>query len=447
MNLKNELTNAIKESKNALTLNEIIDRIVTNQGQYRMNSKTKKRIKLILTKQSKKSDGFVIKKDDGRFISRKKVEMRLRNKIVKAIKDQGFEINDKNTISKPKMESKESIRKLHYYACKDKYLKSKKFLKKNENELIQFFAEGCEIDIDNFKATIQVVEPETVENNLFRYATLLWSVPVSQGFGRRVRFLVWDENIGKLVGLFAVGDPVLNLTARDDWVGWDYVAKMERLYNVMDIFVLGSVPPYNRLLGGKLTALAATSNEVREYIKNRYQNTKTIIKEEVRDSRLALLTTSSALGKSSLYDRITYNGRTIYNQIGHSKGWGHFHLNHGLFEEMRRYVSWTKPSKASTYHFGQGPNWKIRTARECLVSLGLPGSLLQHGIKREIYTIPLASNFDEFLCGKTDNLDYYDMAFSSLSEYWKERWLIGRVKRKPEYKNISRKDVQKMIHG
>jgi hypothetical protein len=37
-------------------------------------------------------------------------------------------------------------------------------------------------------------------------------VPVSNGFGRRLRYLVWDEHNDKLIGLIAIGDPVFNLS-------------------------------------------------------------------------------------------------------------------------------------------------------------------------------------------------------------------------------------------
>ena len=53
------------------------------------------------------------------------------------------------------------------------------------------------------------------EGDLFRAATLLWSVPVSRGYGRRMRYLVMDESNNKLIGLFALGDPVFNLKSRD----------------------------------------------------------------------------------------------------------------------------------------------------------------------------------------------------------------------------------------
>jgi hypothetical protein len=104
-----------------------------------------------------------------------------------------------------------------------------------------------------------LVKPKSDDELLFRYACAHWSIPVSSGYGRRLRFLVKDESNGKLIGLFGLGDPVYSMRARDEWIKWDSSAKKERLYNVMDAYVLGAVPPYASLLCGKLVAMLVLS--------------------------------------------------------------------------------------------------------------------------------------------------------------------------------------------
>src|SRR5262249_41111946 len=69
--------------------------------------------------------------------------------------------------------------------------------------------------------------------------------------GRRLRYLVWDANNDKLIGIMALGDPVFNLKVRDELIGWDIKDRGKRLVNVLDAYVLGAVPPYNMLLGGQ----------------------------------------------------------------------------------------------------------------------------------------------------------------------------------------------------
>ncbi len=62
----------------------------------------------------------------------------------------------------------------------------------------------------------------------------------------------------------------------------------------MDTFVLGAVPPYSFLLGGKLVAMLAASNEVRAAFGRKYSGAKSVISGEEFDGRLAMLTTMKA---------------------------------------------------------------------------------------------------------------------------------------------------------
>ena len=101
-----------------------------------------------------------------------------------------------------------------------------------------------------------------------------------------MRYLVWDKNNGKLIGIIGLTDPVFNLTPRDAWVGWDASERRERLVHTMDAFVLGALPPYSRILGGKLVALLATSSEVVKHFRAKYSNYKGIISEKKKNPRL-----------------------------------------------------------------------------------------------------------------------------------------------------------------
>lgn len=442
--LRNSIQTELQEADSGLAPKQLIERI-HDQELVEVSDDKAQRLRRILSYEARKDDGLVLRMNGG-YKLRTPVEDSLKQRIKDELEAHGFEIGN-GGIEKPEINSKEDIRKLHAGARREKYEENKEFLEEKEDELLPEFADGSEIDIDELWPRLEVVEAGTHASDLFRYATLLWSVPVSQGFGRRVRFLVWDEHTDKLIGLFALGDPVFNLSCRDDWIGWDHEDRTERLYNVMDIFILGAVPPYNILLGGKLIAMLATSNKVREIIYNRYKGQETVIEEKDKDPRLALLTTGSALGKSALYDRIRYDDRVLYQRIGASKGWGHFHLNNGVFDDMREYLQATRGPDVGGNDFGDGPNWKIRTARGALNELGLPEDLMRHGIQREIYGIPLGKNFDEFLRGETDTLDSYDIQFDDIAGWWKERWLQGRAERKPEYVEHEKEEVAEAIHS
>jgi hypothetical protein len=361
----------------------------------------------------------------------------MRSMILDSLVRQGFALDEtEGTLVLDRIENKEKIRSLYVGPRRDKMLSQSKFLKSDLDSLSHFFADGKDLNLKLFAPCIVEVGDNSDASRLFRLATLLWSVPVSQGFGRRLRFLVLDRSNEKLIGIFAIGDPVFNLQIRDQLIGWNHVQRAKALYHMMDIFVLGAVPPYSDLLCGKLVAMLAATNEVREAVFRKYSGSKTNIEGTNKEPHLVMLTTASALGRSSIYNRIKFKNQTLYYRIGQSKGWGHFHLGNGTFPIIRKYLEQINHPIVTRNRFGQGPNWKMRTIRTCLKEIGLSPDLLRHGIQREIYVAPLALNYREFLNGQSPNPHYYDFSHGELVGYFKERWLLPRAERIQRYRYV-----------
>ena len=103
----------------------------------------------------------------------------------------------------------------------------------------------------------------------------------------------------------------------------------------MDLFVLGAVPPYSYLLCGKLVALLATSQAVQKAFSHRYHGRQSCISRKPLDGRLALLTTTSALGRSSLYNRLRYRELPAFRSVGFTRGFGDFHFSNGIYGDLR----------------------------------------------------------------------------------------------------------------
>ena len=307
--------------------------------------------------------------------------------------------------------------------------------------LRESLAQPRELSVDAISPQLVSVEPGSQEAQVFGAAALTWSVPVSQGFGRRLRFLVRDGSNGKLIGIIGLTDPVFNLRPRDAWVGWNAQGRKDRLVHVMDAFVLGGVPPYSRLLGGKLVALLAASQEVVRAFHRKYGESEGIISKKKKNPRLVLLTTTSALGRSSLYNRLRIpNGvRFLTNMdkdrvpVWQTQGYGHFHVDEGMFRKMVEVLARRNHPYASGNRFGDGPNWKIRVIRQAAVELGVPEECVLHGIRRQVYVIPLATNTRAFLCGHSQAPEYKTTNVEDIAAFWKERWGRPRAQRCPEW--------------
>lgn len=249
-----------------------------------------------------------------------------------------------------------------------------------------------------------------------------------------MRFLIWDKNNGKLIGLIALGDPVFNLGVRDRYIGWDVEQRKEHLVNVMDAYVLGALPPYNMLLCGKLISCLIRSREIKDAFSKKYGNTRGIISGKKKEASLTLVTTSSALGKSSVYDRLKLDGLKYMIPIGYTSGWGHFHIPDDLFSDLRDYLRLVGDFYEKNYRFGNGPNWRLRVVRKSLALIGLNPNLLRHGIKRQVYICRLATNPEEYLRGEVNRPDYNDLlSVNEISSRALERWVVPRSIRRPDY--------------
>jgi hypothetical protein len=293
---------------------------------------------------------------------------------------------------------------------------------------------------------LERIKGDTWQSDLFRLASLTWAVPVSHGFGRRLRYLVWDQHNNKLIGLIAIGDPVFNLSVRDTLIGWDVHERSERLVNIMDAYVLGAVPPYNMLLGGKLVASLIRSRDLYDDFTQAYGASTGIISGKEKRARLLAVTTSSSLGRSSVYNRLKLDGVEYFKPIGYTGGWGHFHIADDLFSDLRAYLRAIGHSYADLHRFGQGPNWRLRTTRAALSALGFKEDMLRHGIQREVFICQLASNALSMLAtGKgRPNLRSL-LTLQEVAAIAVQRWIVPRLQRRPEYRAWEASGVKALL--
>jgi Druantia protein DruA len=362
----------------------------------------------------------------------------VRRMVITELVASGFELRGGQLVP-PDGEGKEVARAMHANQRRDALVKATLFIQEWEDRLLNHFANGSEIDPAKILPRIRAVEtPE--EAALFRFASLHWAVPVSQGYGRRTRFLVTDLSNGKLIGIAALGDPVFNLGVRDRLIGWDQSQRQDRLYNVFDAFVLGAVDPYRQLIAGKLVALCAVSDEIVAYLEAKYAGVRTQIKSVEKISRPVLVTTSSALGRSSIYNRLRMGNRKVFEPIGYTEGFGHFQFSNAVFQELIGLVSGDEGFRGN--RFGEGPNWKIRTIRSGLERLGLSSDLLKHGIKREVFAAPLSYGWRAFLRGETDVIKPIVYPMEDIAAHYRTRWAIPRAARRPEYADWNRKAMR-----
>ena len=300
----------------------------------------------------------------------------------------------------------------------------------------KYFAHGYEVRPERIQPVLVEVR-ETWHRHLFRLARLTWSLPYSSGFGRRMYFLVFDVgNRGRegepfLMGLLALQSPPLTFPARDRLFRYPEGRKPELINQTMDIHTLGALPPYNFLLGGKLIALIAASNEVRKRYREKYEGRQTWLYQRVLPPHLVALTTTSAFGRSSLYNRLKYQGKPIAISLGWTQGYGVYHLEplYPLFRAFLEAQGWRFPNGYQT-----GPRMKWQICTLALERLGFSKGILKHNVRREAFLFPLIENLKAYMEGKDAHPQYRDLPLEDLVHYWKSRWLLPRAERDPRWR-------------
>ncbi len=214
---------------------------------------------------------------------------------------------------------------------------------------------------------------------------------------------------------------------------------------VADLSVCGAVPPYNTLLGGKLVALAVTSEEARACWKDRYEKQVSIISSQMagkpvrRPADLKVITTTSLYGSSSSqYNRLklrvadypALKHDIAWQELDRTAGFGTVHLSSATVKGLREVAEQTHQARRVNNRFGEGTSPRLRQIREGLDALGITSNdILHHATPRLFFTCALAPDADKQLFGLKVHRNGHASKLSAIAEAWRDRWLLGRIRR------------------
>ena len=371
--------------------------------------------------------------------SDKKLEKQIKSLVVQDLLslDWSLQQNRKTlTISPPEEYSKSIIRESMLRRKQEALSSAQTWINQHEELLRSNLATGAQAFFSPIIPSVEICTTQE-QHNLFRLCRYYWSSPYSDYVGRRIKLIIRDDALKHrpIIGIAALGSSIIHIPERDTWIGWNKETRTQNIILCMDAYVLGAMPPYNVLLGGKLISYILASNEIRQIFRRKYSDKITQIKK-ITSSDLVCLFTTSLYGRSSQYNRINYEGKRLYNYIGQTKGFGSLHLTDETFQAMQEYIK--QKGVVISNRFGDGPNWRMRVIRTACDYIGLDADmLLNHSFKRNIYAIPLANNYKAVLLGETKNIDYCDYPYDNLVDYWHTRWLNKRKEYLYDSKSIN----------
>ena len=324
------------------------------------------------------------------------------------------------------------LRALHLSAKAHDKITNFALLRREFELLRRYFPNPTCIEPSQIRPRMVPVRPRTLEERLFKITRGYWSMPYSKGYGRRLRFLVVDDAHDAVIGAIGLQSPSADLACRDNYFDVLRDDKLAVVNQTLDAYTVGAAPAYAPILGGKLVAGFLCSPVIRQEFWRTYVHRPTTQLRRRSDLPLLAITTASAFGRSSIYNRLRHGERLLARSLGYTRGYGTIHLE-AIYPQL---VEWLRcRRKLVPGGFGNGPKVRWQNITNALIGLRAPMKWLEHGLQREVFIVELVNNFlDVCRNGATpDPIAFDDAIWGS---YWLERWALPRVARNPEWHEI-----------
>ena len=260
----------------------------------------------------------------------------------------------------------------------------------------------------------------------------------NSNIGRNLFYVLTDEVSGKYLGVICISSDFLDLTPRDNAIGWSRDVKTQQ--HMINHTAIGStIVPLQPLgfnyMGGKLLALMCLSDTVQRDWKRQYGDV------------LVGVTTTSLYGKTKAGGLSQYDGLEHWNQMGFSSGSVAFEPTRAtkklVFDwikenHTRKYFEWWEAKNKQGLPLKR--DHKNRSLNFAYSKLAIPKNLIRTEHQRGIYFSPLYNNTNEFLRKEiTDSelVKSFDTSEEALANIWKTKYAKGRIRQLQKKNNVS----------
>jgi hypothetical protein len=292
-------------------------------------------------------------------------------------------------------------------------------------------------DYEKLKPTMILSNgPEAERWNAIR--TFSSTMKNNSNIGRNLFYILADEVTGKYLGVICISSDFLDLTPRDNAIGWSRDIKTQQ--HMINHTAIGStIVPLQPLgfnyMGGKLLALMCLSDTVQKDWKRQYGDT------------LVGVTTTSLYGKTKAGGLSQYDGLEHWNPMGFSSGSVAFEPSRAtkklVFDwikenHTRKYFEWWEAKNQQGLPLKR--DHKNRSLNFAYSKLQIPKELIRTEHQRGIYFSPLYNNTNEFLRKEiTDSelVKSFDTSEEALANIWKTKYAKGRIRQLQKKNNVS----------
>lgn len=357
----------------------------------------------------------------------------LKIEVNRTLRRQGYDLKP-DGVFVLKNDGRGGKRKVHELAKAERVSTSEQFLLDKIPLIQQHLIDGKDLDVAKIEPEIIEIESGSKEEDFFRWWNIVWwSLPYEHAYGRQMRFIIWDKYHNAPIGLIGLQSPILSWSARDKHLGIKPDKRDFWVNQSLSAQRIGALPPYNDIRGGKLIALLMTAETIKKKFHKKYKDQKTVLLDRKLPSNLLFITTTGAYGKSSVYNRLKFQGEVVSEFIGYTKGSGTFHIPNALYEDLVLYLK--KRGLETERGFGNGPSRKMRLIDQALQLLGFANGIT-HGIQRAVYLFPMVKNLNEVIQSNKKPV-WRHRNVSEMTQFWKDRWAIPHADKDKTYCDFS----------
>jgi hypothetical protein len=282
-------------------------------------------------------------------------------------------------------------------------------------------------DYANLKPVMKLHNGELAETwNAIR--TFTSTMKNNSNIGRNLFYTIEDEVTGKYLGVLCISSDFLDLTPRDNAIGWSRDVKTSQ--GMINHTAIGStIVPLQPLgynyMGGKLLALLCLADTVQKDWKERYGDV------------LVGVTTTSLYGNTKSNGLSQYDGLEHWNKMGFSSGSVAFEPSRAT---KKMIFNWLKENHTKKYfEWWEAKNkqglplkrdHKNRSLHFAYPKLGIAKELTRTEHQRGIYFSPLYDNTSEYLrkeIGDDKLVKSFDTSLEALTNIWKTKYAKGRI--------------------
>lgn len=289
-------------------------------------------------------------------------------------------------------------------------------------------------DINDYKK----IQPEVIwtkeDSKLIKewntYRTFLSTMINNPNIGRNLYFIIRDKVTGKCLGIMALSSDFLDLTPRDNYIGWSRESKTQgRMINHTGIgsTIVPTQPLGYNYVGGKLIALLIVSKPVEDAWNELYDR-------ELMPSKLVGITTTALYSSLSQYTGLKY-----WNHLGHSAGSIKFEPLPETIELVKLWLKKFYPRRYWEWYVATEPqgmplkrDYKQRSLSFAYNKLGIDKKYYETNHARGIYFCPLFTNTKEYLrreIREEQLLRRFDNSVESLVELWRDKYASKRAEK------------------